>query len=258
MRRRGSWRRRIRPVGAVVLRLCSEPVTSKPTPAARWRQNLLVLLAVVSGATDAIGFVALGGAFTSVMTGNMVLIGLSVAKSDGTVALRSALAIVLFMTGCVIGSRLAGQPADDDPLWPRQVTRAMWVEFAAFGAYAIGWWLSGSHPIGNVQLVLLGANAIALGVQSSAVLRFGVSGLSTTYMTGTLTTMMAALAAGRHPRLVVPSAEIIAGLIAGAAAATLLAIYVPVVAPLLQLGLVLVVIVTAMVRFSAPEPALSH
>ena len=256
-RRCSRWRR-IRPVRAVVLRLCSEPVTLKPTPATRWRQNLLVLLAVVSGATDAIGFVALGGAFTSVMTGNIVLIGLSVANSDGTVALRSALAIVLFMTGCVIGSRIAGQPADDDPLWPHQVTRAMWVELAAFGAYAIGWWLSGSHPTGNVQLVLLSANAIALGVQSSAVLRFGVSGLSTTYMTGTLTTMMAAIAAGRHPRLVLPSAEMIAGLIAGAAAATLLAIYVPVAAPLLQIGLVLVVIVTATARFGAPKPALLH
>jgi uncharacterized membrane protein YoaK (UPF0700 family) len=212
---------------------------------------LLVLLAVNSGATDAIGFVSLGGAFTSVMTGNMVLIGLSAAKADGAVALRSALAIVLFMAGCVIGSRIAGQPAEDQPLWPHQVSRALWIELAAFGAYAIGWWASGSHPVGNVQLVLLSANAIALGVQSSAVLRFGVSGLSTTYMTGTLTTMMAALAAGRHPRLVLPSAQIITGLTAGAAAATLLAIYVPVIAPLLQLVLVLVVIVTASLRSAA-------
>ncbi|HEX3591274.1 MAG TPA: YoaK family protein [Pseudonocardiaceae bacterium] len=226
-------------------------MTSQPTPKTRWRQVLLVLLAVNSGATDAIGFVSLGGAFTSVMTGNMVLIGLSAAKADGAVALRSALAIVLFMAGCVIGSRIAGQPAEDQPLWPHQVSRALWIELAAFGAYAIGWWASGSHPVGNVQLVLLSANAIALGVQSSAVLRFGVSGLSTTYMTGTLTTMMAALAAGRHPRLVLPSAQIITGLTAGAAAATLLAIYVPVIAPLLQLVLVLVVIVTASLRSAA-------
>ncbi|HEY3751080.1 MAG TPA: YoaK family protein [Pseudonocardiaceae bacterium] len=228
-------------------------MTSKVAPTTRWRQVLLVLLAVNSGATDAVGFVALGGAFTSVMTGNMVLIGLSAAKSDGAVALRSALAIVLFMAGCVVGSRVAGQPAEGDPLWPRQVSRALWVELAAFAVYAVGWWLSGSHPAGNVQLVLLSANAVALGVQSSAVLRFGVSGLSTTYMTGTLTTMMAALAAGRHPRKVLPSAEIIAGLIVGAAAATLLAIYVPVVAPLLQLGLVLVVLVTASTRSATVE-----
>lgn len=222
-------------------------------PTTRWRQALLVLLAVNSGATDAVGFVSLGGAFTSVMTGNMVLIGLSAANSDGAVALRSALAIVLFMAGCLIGSRIAGPPTDGDPLWPRQVTRALWIELAAFAVYAVGWWASGSHPTGNVQLVLLSVNAIALGVQSSAVLRFGVSGLSTTYMTGTLTTMMAALAAGRHPRKVLPSAEIIAGLIVGAAAATLLAIYVPVITPLLQLVLVLVVIVTSSMRPAVPK-----
>lgn len=218
------------------------------TPTSSQRQVLLVLLAVNSGATDAIGYVALGGAFTSVMTGNMVLIGLSAARSDGALALRSALAIVLFMAGCVIGSRVAGQPVEGDPLWPRAVTRALWIELAAFCGYAAGWWVSGSHPSGNVQLVLLSANAIALGTQSSAVLRFGVSGLSTTYMTGTLTTMMAALAAGRRPSLVLPSAEIIAGVVVGAAVATLLAIYVPVVAPVLQLALVLVVIVTASIR----------
>lgn len=212
-----------------------------------------MLLAVNSGATDAVGFFALGGAFTSVMTGNMVLIGLSAAKADGAVALRSALAIVFFMAGCLVGSRIAGQPADSDPLWPRQVTRALWIELAAFAVYAVGWWLSGNHPTGNAQLVLLSVNAIALGVQSSAVLRFGVSGLSTTYMTGTLTTMMAALAAGRHPRKVLPSAQIIAGLIIGAAGATLLAIHVPVVTPVLQLGVVLVVIVTASMRPAAPK-----
>lgn len=210
-----------------------------------------MLLALNSGATDAIGFVSLGGAFTSVMTGNMVLIGLSAANSDGAVALRSALAIVFFMAGCVVGSRVAGRPADGDPVWPPSVTRALWIEFAAFAVYGIGWWASGSNPTGNVQLVLLSVNAVALGTQSSAVLRFGVSGLSTTYMTGTLTTMMATLAAGRHPRRVLPSAQIIVGLVAGAAAATLLAVYLPVIAPVLQLVTVLVVIATAKIRSSA-------
>lgn len=214
-----------------------------------------MLLAVNSGATDAVGFVALGGAFTSVMTGNMVLVGLAAAKSDGALALRSALAIVFYMAGSLVGSRVAGQPEQGDPLWPRRVTRALWLELGAFAVYGVGWWLSGSHPLGNVQLVLLSVNAIALGVQSSAVLRFGVSGLSTTYMTGTLTNIMAALAAGKHPRHVLPSAEIIAGLVAGAAGATLLALYVPVVVPVLQLGLVLVVITTASLRSrSTAEP----
>jgi len=41
----------------------------------QFRDVGVFLLATMSGATDAIGFIALGGAFTSVMTGNMVLFG---------------------------------------------------------------------------------------------------------------------------------------------------------------------------------------
>jgi uncharacterized membrane protein YoaK (UPF0700 family) len=66
-------------------------------------QGLLVLLAVNSGATDAIGFVALGGAFTSVMTGNMILLGVAATSRDRSLATRSAAAIVLFMVGSLVG-----------------------------------------------------------------------------------------------------------------------------------------------------------
>src|SRR6185369_17222366 len=48
----------------------------------RLRHALILALAVNAGATDAIGFLALGGAFTSVMTGNLVLFGISAAEGD--------------------------------------------------------------------------------------------------------------------------------------------------------------------------------
>ena len=76
---------------------------------------------------------------------------------------------------------------------------------------------------------------MALGIQSSAVLRFGVSGLSTTYMTGTLTTIVSALANGRHPRNALPSAQILIGLVVGAIVATVLAKHAAQTVPVLQL-----------------------
>src|SRR3954454_9178230 len=85
----------------------------------RRRQLLLVLLAVTSGATDALGFVALGGAFTSVMTGNMILLGISATTADGSLAVRSGAAIVFFMLGAFIGARIARTPRAGDPVWPR-------------------------------------------------------------------------------------------------------------------------------------------
>ncbi|MGX7678301.1 DUF1275 family protein [Jatrophihabitans sp. DSM 45814] len=209
----------------------------------RRRQSLLVLLAINSGATDAIGFVSLGGAFTSVMTGNMILLGIAATDSDGSVALRSGLAIVLFMVGCFLGARIAQTPDPGDSIWPKQVTVALWAELLALAVYAVGWSASGGHPSASLQPVLLGANAVALGIQSSAIMRFGVSGLSTTYMTGTLTTVVAALARGQHPRNVLPSAKILVGLIAGAAAAALLAEHAALAVPLVQLVPVVIAII---------------
>ena len=201
----------------------------------RRRQWLLVLLALNSGATDAIGFISLGGAFTSVMTGNMILLGVAVPNGDGALALRSGLAIVLFMVGAFLGARIARTPQPEDGVWPVRVTVALAVELAIFLGVAVGWWLTGGHPIGGVQPVLLGASSVALGVQSSAILRFGVSGLSTTYMTGTLTTVVSALAYGRHPRNIVPSAQILAGLVGGALLAALLIRVAPLAVPGLQI-----------------------
>jgi uncharacterized membrane protein YoaK (UPF0700 family) len=203
---------------------------------ARARDLAAVLLAVVSGATDAIGFVALGGAFTSVMTGNMVLLGIGAAQGDRSLATNAAGAIGCYILGCVAGTRLAGTASDDGRTWPPSVTRALAVEAAVILAFAIAWWCTGSRPAGDVQLPLLVANSFALGIQSSAVQRFGVPGLSTTYMTGTLTTVVVKLTSGRRVRDVAHSGQILSGLIGGAVVATTLVKVCPAVAPLLQIG----------------------
>jgi uncharacterized membrane protein YoaK (UPF0700 family) len=214
----------------------SVPPTTSRRSATRLRQTLVVALAVVSGATDAIGLLALGGAFTSVMTGNMVLLGVAASSADGSRAASSGLAILAFCAGAALGARLAGIPVAGDPVWPRQVTLALGVEFVLFAAYAAGWWTTGGAPGRGLALALLLCTAVGLGIQSSTVQRFGVSGMSTTYLTGTLTTVVIRLATGRGVREVWHSVEILLGLIAGAAAGALLVLRLPLVAPVLQLG----------------------
>jgi uncharacterized membrane protein YoaK (UPF0700 family) len=203
--------------------------------ALRLRQTLVVALAVVSGATDAIGLLTLGGAFTSVMTGNLVLLGVSASSADGLLAIASGGAILAFCAGAALGARLAGGPTAGDRIWPRAVTVGLAVEFAFIAAYAVGWWVTGGSPGSAVALVLLFCTAVALGIQSSTVQRFGVSGMSTTYLTGTLTTVVIRLAGGRGIREVWHSIEILLGLVAGAAAGGLLVLVVPLLAPVLQL-----------------------
>ena len=219
--------------------------------AVRLRQSLVVALAVVSGATDAIGLMALGGAFTSVMTGNLVILGVSASTADGGLAIASGGAIVAFCAGAALGARLAGNPTAGDRIWPRQVTVGLAVELVLMTAYAVGWWITGGRPGTAVSLALLLAMATALGIQSSTVQRFGVSGMSTTYLTGTLTTVVMRLATGRGVREVWHSIEILVGLVAGAAAAAGLLGVAPLAAPVLQLtalGAVVLVGATAFRR----------
>lgn len=205
-----------------------------------------MLLAVVSGATDAVGFISLGGSFTSVMTGNMVLLGLSAGQRNGDLAAHAAAAILAFVIGVAVGTRIAGSPREGDPVWPRAVTRALTVEYALFVAFAVGWEITGGRPTADVtQVALLALNAIALGIQSATILRFGIPGLSTTYMTGTLTTAVARLATGRRPSDVARQAEILGGLIFGAAIGAVIATHAIRFSPLLQLPLLSVVLVGA-------------
>lgn len=211
------------------------------------RQWLVVVLAVVSGATDAIGLIALGGAFTSVMTGNLVILGASASTTDGALAIASGGSILAFCVGAWLGARLAGAARPGDPVWPRAVTLGLVVELALIAGYGIGWWVTGGEPGAVLTQVLLFLMAGAMGVQSSTVQRFGVSGLSTTYLTGTLTTVVMKIAAGTGLREVRGSLEILFALVAGAAAGAGLLIVAPLTAPVLQIGCLVAVLVIAVV-----------
>ena len=228
----------------------SDPPASAP-PAAdavagdvRCRDRAVVALAMVSGATDAIGFLALGSAFTSVMTGNMVLVGVAVGTGDASAVGLVLTAIAAYVVGVGLGTRVAGQPRDDDATWPPAVTRALLVELALVTAYGVAWWSLGSAPAEHWFAPLLALNAAALGVQSSAILRFGVSGLSTTYLTGTLTTLVVRLASGRPLHTVGHPARILVALVSGAGAGAALVDLAPVAAPVLQIALLLGAVVT--------------
>lgn len=207
-------------------------------PADRRRRDLAVVaLAMVSGATDALGFLALGSAFTSVMTGNMVLVGIAVGTGDASAIGIVGTAIVSYIVGAGVGARIAGQPEGHDGLWPEAITRALLVELGLVTVFAVAWWSLGSEPPEGWFAPLLALNAAALGIQSSAIMRFGVSGLSTTYLTGTLTTLVVRLASGQQLGTLWQPARILVALVAGAAVSATLVEHARFAAPLFQIVL---------------------
>ena len=219
----------------------------------RRRHRAVALLALNSGATDALGFLGLGGAFTSVMTGNMVLTGVGAATADVQLTVLAVGAIVSFCVGCALGAKIAGPPRSGDHVWPPGVTIALTVQLAITAAFAAGWWITAAAPDESAALAFLGLNALGLGIQSSAVQRFGVPGLSTTYLTGTLTTFVVNIALRRQTNTLRRNADILAALILGAALGALLIRYAPMTAPGLQLACLAVVLTASVVGLREPK-----
>ena len=108
-------------------------------------------------------------------------------------------------------------------------------------AFSIGWELAGTHPSGGGQFALVAVLAAAMGLQSAAVRRLGQ--MSTTYLTSTLTALVAGLVTGSKPDGMARSLGVLATLIIGAVAASVLLeearAWVPLVI-LVPLGLVIV------------------
>jgi uncharacterized protein DUF1275 len=116
-----------------------------------------------------------------------------------------------------------------------------------------GWELVGGRPGTGLGLSLLALNAVALGVQSSAVLRLGISGLSTTYLTGTLTGVLVAVATRAPLREALRSIAILLGLLRGAAVGAALAVSAPRFAPIPLLVALAYVIAVASIRLRNAE-----
>jgi uncharacterized membrane protein YoaK (UPF0700 family) len=159
------------------------------------RDGLLLGLTLVAGAVDAVSYLGLGRVFTANMTGNLVLLGLAVGQGQVLEALRSVVAFLGFAAGAGLGGWVVGGAGQGGEHWPSKVTVVLGVEFVLLLGFLVAWLLAGQEPSNGVLEVLTALSAAAMGVQSAAGRRLAVAGVSTTYVTGTLVTLMAELAA---------------------------------------------------------------
>jgi uncharacterized membrane protein YoaK (UPF0700 family) len=236
-------------------------------PSPRTLTVIAVLLTFASGASDVASFTRLGGVFTSVMTGNMVVFGLSLAQGSISLAAHTVVAFCGYVAGVAAGARIAWrhaqlrraagvghrtatdasqpsghkrQPSDDkrQPAggeWPPYITLTLLAELTLLIGVVIGWLVTGTHPAGAAQFIILVLAACAMGVQSAAVNQMGLGNVSTTYLTGTLTGLVSAIARPDGTRAGRRRPAVLLGLLAGAALAGLFVAYAAVVTPFLPL-----------------------
>jgi uncharacterized membrane protein YoaK (UPF0700 family) len=192
--------------------------------------------------------------FTANMTGNLVLLGIAIGQGQLPGSVRAVIAFGGFAIGFLLGVRLTqgfpspfgkGQGAGGaTPLWPRSATVALIVELGLLLGMLAGWEIAGDQPSAVTLDILITLSAGAMGMQSAAARRLGVVGVTTTFVTGMLTSLIAELATGGPDRShwtlwVATLASLLIGAAAGAAVFILWRAVAPLVAALL-VGSVLV------------------
>ena len=144
-----------------------------------------LLLAFGAGATDALGILGLGRVFTSVMTGNLVLLGIAIGSGTTGDLERVLVALVGYLLAVAGAAWYLRAGA------PRVVLAAEAVVQAGLLA---GWLATGTRPSRVPDLALIAVAAVAMGAQAQTVRTLALPVPSTTYLTGTLTSLAASLA----------------------------------------------------------------
>ena len=215
--------------GSAVFLGGAQPPDSAPAKAIHFRDSLVVVLALTTGAMDAATYLRLGKVFSSVITGNLALLGVAAGQQNLSLAENGGLALAGYGLGVLIGGAIAGIPEGRQPVWPRQVTMTLAAELLVLAAFSGGWLASDGHPAGGGRLALLVVAGGAMGMQSTAVRRLGQ--MSTTYLTSTLTGLLQALAIRRWPSQWQRSTGVLAAFVAGAALGAVAALESPSLVP---------------------------
>jgi uncharacterized membrane protein YoaK (UPF0700 family) len=155
---------------------------------------------------DAIGYLGLGHVFTANMTGNAVLLGMSVGQGQALAAFRSLVALVAFICGVIAGAILshrAGTELDQR----RAFLGPMYFETGALILFAVFLHAPIFPRTQPVLYILIAISALAMGVQSAAVRRLNLPGIATTVITVTITSLIASVVRWLHISYVAPAAE---------------------------------------------------
>jgi len=215
------------------------------------RDFLVVVLAFGSGVADVTTFLALGKVFSSVITGNLVILGLAAASTAPNQALHAGLAVAGYSAGVLIGVPIAGRARHAAPqrIWPAPVTAALCAEVCLLLAFTAAW-ETGRHSYAG-QIVLLVLLSAAMGIQSAAVLRLG--DMSATYLTGTLTGVLSGLVRREHGDGRARDISVLGAVVAGAVTGAILVRTAPDWLPVAALFPIAAVIATASRTRWAPK-----
>jgi uncharacterized membrane protein YoaK (UPF0700 family) len=158
------------------------------------RRILLIVpaLASVAGFVDAVGYITLRGLFVAHMSGNSIKFGVRAGHGNLAAAAPVGIAVGLFIVGVALGTTIAEFAAR------RRISPIAAIVLAVQAALIAAFMLYGRTLIHGHQLrghslsgfyVLAALAIVSMGLQTSALRQLGGRTISTTYVTGLLTSL---------------------------------------------------------------------
>jgi uncharacterized membrane protein YoaK (UPF0700 family) len=147
-----------------------------------------MLLALTGGVLDAIIYLTHGHVFANAMTGNVVLLGLSLIAHDWAQAIRHIGPIVAFLAGIVAAKALRSMPDG------RAIAVGLLFEILTLGVAGA---LPGTFP----ELVFVPMVAFASAFQTANFRKVHTTSYNSTFVTGNLRDMTEGLFDGLRPSL---------------------------------------------------------
>jgi uncharacterized membrane protein YoaK (UPF0700 family) len=209
-------------------------------------------LTVVTGLVDAFSYLVLGHVFVANMTGNVVFLGFALVGAPGFSIGASAVALVSFWVGALVGGRFGSQRGQHRG---RLVTAAVALQAGLFAVAIVLAALSEKPVPAGYRYPLIVVLAMAMGVQNATARKLAVPDLTTTVLTLTITGTAAdsTLAGGTGSSTGRRFTSVVA-MFVGALVGAELVLHVDIVLPLV-IGVVVLVVVAATARIRATADA---
>lgn len=153
------------------------PVSQRTTVTA------LLLLTFATGLVDAVSVLVLGHVFVANMTGNVIFLGFWFVPHSGVDMAAAVVAFISFMTGTVLGGRLARHLDAEVRRW---LVVSLSIEVVLLATLAT---LAGAGVLeyqDRGRLLLIAGLAVTFGMQNATARQFGIQELSTTVLTSTI------------------------------------------------------------------------
>jgi len=220
------------------------------------RDGLLIALTFSAGLVDAISYLGLGQIFTANMTGNVVFLALALGERNLPTALHSATALIGFSVGAAAAGLVLERPRPAGP-WPGRVNWLLWGQLAFLLAFAVIWASRRGEPDATTLYVLIALSSLGMGLQNAAARHLAVPSLTTTVVTGALTSVMVDLPAlGISGTAQQKGLVAVATLFAGAAVGATLTVYARPFAPMVTVAVLAAVALVAYLSFhDHPSPS---